>query len=164
MAPSERVGSAGARRAEANISSSAASASATAANIVLPAGGISGAISDPAQAARAELAALELMFASARRAPAEPTRSLGAIALVLFAGQLTDAARFLVLALAVASGEPALAAVGGALGSGAVLTAGWALGEDWEKHLFMRTIRLAATALFVVAALATGLAARGVIA
>ena len=110
------------------------------------------------------LAALELMFASARRAPAEPTRSLGAIALVLFAGQLTDAARFLVLALAVASGEPALAAVGGALGSGAVLTAGWALGEDWEKHLFMRTIRLAATALFVVAALATGLAARGVIA
>lgn len=114
-------------------------------------------------AAALALAALELLFASSRRAPAEPTRSLGAIALVLFAGQLTDAARFLVLALAVATGEPVFAAIGGALGSGAVLTAAWALGEDWEKHVFLRTIRFAAAAFFGIAAVVTGLAARGLI-
>jgi hypothetical protein len=114
-------------------------------------------------AAALALAALELLLASARRAPAEPTRSLGAIALVLFAGQLTDAARFLVLALVVATGEPVLAAIGGALGSGAVLTAGWALGEDWEKHVFLRTIRFAAASFFGIAAVVTGLAARGLI-
>lgn len=114
-------------------------------------------------AAALALAAVELLVTSSRPAPAEPTRSLGAIALVLFAGQLADASRFLVLALTVATGEPVLAAAGGTLGSGAVLTAAWALGEDWEKHLFMRTIRLSAAALFVGAAIVTGLAARGII-
>jgi hypothetical protein len=82
---------------------------------------------------------------------------------VLFAGQMTDAARFLVLALAVATGEPVLAAIGGTLGTGAVLTAGWALGTDWEERMFLRTIRFAAMALFALAAVVTGLAARGII-
>jgi hypothetical protein len=114
-------------------------------------------------AAALAIAALELLLASSRRAPAEPTRSLGAIALVLFAGQLTDAARFLVLALTVATGEPVLAAVGGALGGGAMLTGSWALGADWEKHVFLRTIRFAAASLFGLAAVVTALAARGLI-
>lgn len=114
-------------------------------------------------AAALALAALEVLIARPGRAPAEPTRSFGAIALVLFAGQLTDAARFLVLALAVATGEPVFAAVGGALGSGLVLTAGWALGASWEKRVFLRTVRFAAAALFGIAAALTALAARGII-
>ncbi|MXP41999.1 hypothetical protein GRI75_10140 [Altererythrobacter soli] len=114
-------------------------------------------------AAALAVAALELLFAAPRRTPAEPTRSLGAIGLVLFAGQLTDSARFLVLALAVATGAPALAAVGGTLGTGAVLTAGWALGTQWEKHVFVRTVRFAAAALFGIAAVLAALAARGII-
>jgi hypothetical protein len=109
------------------------------------------------------LAALELLFLRERAAPVEPTRSLGAIALVLLAGQLTDAARFFVLALAVATGAPALAAAGGALGSGAVLTAAWALAGAWSARLPLRVLRLAVGALFAVAAVVVALAARGVI-
>ena len=109
------------------------------------------------------LAALELLFARDRAVPTEPTRSLGAIALVLFAGQLTDAARFFVLALTVAAGAPTLAAVGGALGSGAVLTAAWALGGEWDTRLPLRSIRRGIGALFGLAAVLVALAARGVI-
>ena len=113
-------------------------------------------------AAALALAALELLLTRSRPAPAEPTRSLGAMALVLFAGQLTDAARFFVLALAVATGVPALAAIGGAFGSGAVLTAAWALGGEWER-LPLRAIRLASSGAFLIAAVAVALSARGVI-
>ena len=103
-----------------------------------------------------------LLLIRSRAAPAEPTRSLGAMALVLFAGQITDAARFFVLALAVATGAPVLAAMGGALGSGAVLTAAWALGGGWER-LPLRAIRLASSGAFLIAAVAVALSARGVI-
>ena len=113
-------------------------------------------------AAALALAALELLLTRSRAAPAEPTRSLGAMALVLFAGQLADAARFFVLALAVATGVPALAAIGGAFGSGAVFTAAWALGGDWER-LPLRAIRLASSGAFLIAAVAVALSARGVI-
>jgi hypothetical protein len=98
-----------------------------------------------------------------RPAPAEPTRSLGAIALVLLAEQVADAARFFVLALAVATGAPPLAAAGGALGSGAVLTAAWMLGRDWEARLPLKAIRLGVSGLFMLAAIAVALSARGII-
>lgn len=114
-------------------------------------------------AAALALAALELLLVRDRAVPAEPTRSLGAIALVLFAGQLTDAARFFVLALAVATGMPALAAAGGAIGSGAVLTGAWALGGEWATRLPLRPLRLGVGALFALAAIVVGLSARGVI-
>jgi hypothetical protein len=94
---------------------------------------------------------------------AEPTRSLGAIALVLLAGQVTDAARFLVLALSVATGNAVLAAAGGALGSGAVLTLAWTLGSEWEARLPLAAIRLALGGLFRLAALIVGMSARGII-
>lgn len=114
-------------------------------------------------AAALAAAAVQLLLASPGRAPAEPTRSLGAIGLVLFAGQSTDAARFLVLALAVAPGEPVLAAIGGTLGTGTVLTAGWALGKQWDELAFLRTAQFAAAALFAMAAVVTGIAATGII-
>ena len=109
------------------------------------------------------LAAIELLVARDRRSPAEPTRSLGAIALVLFSGQLTDAARLFVVALAVATGAPVLTAVGGALGSGAVLSAAWAMGGEWDLRLPLRAIRRGVGALFGIVAIVVALSARGVI-
>jgi putative Ca2+/H+ antiporter (TMEM165/GDT1 family) len=113
-------------------------------------------------AAALALAALELLLFKSAAAPAEPTRSHGAIVLVLLARQVTDSARFLVLVLAVATAEPFLAAAGGALGSGAVLSAAWALGGEWERRLPLRAIRLGAAGVFVLAAIVTALTARGV--
>ena len=79
------------------------------------------------------LAALEVIFLDAPAKPREPTRSFGALALVLFAGVLADASGLIVISLAVATGEPALAAIGGALGAGGVLVAAALAGEDWER-------------------------------
>jgi hypothetical protein len=114
-------------------------------------------------AAALALGAFELAFAKPPARPAEPTRSLGALILVLLAGQVTDAARFFVLALAVATGAPALAAIGGAIASGAVLTAAWTLGGEWEARLPLRAIRYAVSALFLLAAIVVALNARGII-
>jgi hypothetical protein len=114
-------------------------------------------------AAALAVSALELLFMRSRAAPTEPTRSLGAIALVLLAEQVTDAARFFVLALAVATGAPPLAAAGGALGSGMVLTAAWAIAGDWEERLPLRVIRLGVSGLFLIAAVIVALSARGVL-
>jgi hypothetical protein len=109
------------------------------------------------------VAGLELAVLRAGRAPAEPTRSFGAILIVMGAAQLTAAAGFLVFALAGATGAPWLAAVGGALGSGAVLTAAWSMGGDWEARLPLGTVSRAVAALLVLAALVTGLDARGIV-
>jgi Ca2+/H+ antiporter, TMEM165/GDT1 family len=114
-------------------------------------------------AAAVLLAAFELLFMNANAPAAEPTRSFGAIALVLVAGQVTDSARFFVLALAVATAAPALAAIGGAIGSGAVLTVALALGADWESRMPLRAIRRVVSAVFLLAAIVVGLSARGVI-
>lgn len=72
------------------------------------------------------LAGLEMLVLAPRRAPAEPTHSLGAFAIVIFAMQLTDAARFLVFAIAVLTRAPLTSGLGGAIGAMAVVTAGWA--------------------------------------
>ena len=114
-------------------------------------------------AAALAVSAIELLLMRSRAAPAEPTRSLGAIALVLLAEQVADAARFFVLALAVATAAPAMAAAGGALGSGAVLTAAWAMGGAWERRLPLRSIRVGVGGVFLLAAIVVGLSARGVI-
>lgn len=96
--------------------------------------------------ARLFLAGLALAFAGAEalvlgaaRAPREPTRSLGALAIVLAAQQLTDATRFLVFAISLAAYTPGLAA-GGATAAGAILL-GWA----WAAPdlLAAREVRLA---------------------
>jgi hypothetical protein len=87
--------------------------------------------------ARMLLAAMALGLAGAEalvlRAPKplkEPTRSLGAAGIVMLAHQLTDSVRFLVFAIAMATMAPIPAAVGGAAGSAAALTAGWLAGDD----------------------------------
>ncbi len=111
------------------------------------------------------LGALELLWPwRVRSGPEEPTRSHFAIFAVLAAQQVGDGARFLILALAVAAGNPVLAGIGGALGSGAMLTLGWALGEDMPRALPLRPIRYALAAAMGLAAVVIGLSARGIIA
>jgi len=85
------------------------------------------------------LAGAELIMRAPRRAPAEPTHSLGAFALVLFAIQLTDAARFLVFALAALTRAPVTAGLGGAVAAILIMAAGWAMlaaiEARWLAHL-----------------------------
>jgi hypothetical protein len=73
------------------------------------------------------LAGLELIIFRPRAAPAEPTHSLGAFAIVIFAMQLTDAARFVVFALAALTRAPLTTGLGGAVGAALVVGAGWLL-------------------------------------
>jgi hypothetical protein len=109
------------------------------------------------------LAGIELIVLRSGQAPAEPTRSFGAILIVLGAAQLTAAAGFLVFALAGATGAPWLAAAGGALGSGAVLTAAWSLGGEWEGRLPLGAVRYTVAGLLIFTAIVTGLEARGIL-
>ena len=109
------------------------------------------------------LAAGELALLRPARAPAEPTRSFGAIAIVLGTAQLTSAAGLLTLTLAASSAVPQLTALGGALGSGAVLTAAWRAGREWEARLPLLTLRWAVAGLLLLSALATGLWGHGLL-
>lgn len=109
------------------------------------------------------LSALELAFLRAGRAPKEPTRSAGAITIVMFAAQLTDAARFLVVALTLQTGEPELAAAGGALGSGLALTAAVLAGAEWEARVPQRLLSYIFATVLAVIAIIMGLSARGII-
>lgn len=93
----------------------------------------------------------------------EPTRSLGAIAIVLIFRQFTDAARFLVFALAVGLPSVWLAAAGGAIGGIVALGMAFAMGADFERQVPLRALRLTLSALLGMAALFVGLSARGIV-
>lgn len=91
----------------------------------------------------AVVAGLECLVLGPRRAPEEPTRSLFAAAIVLLAHQLTDGARFLVFAVAVATAVPDAAALGGAAGGVATVLIGALAGEavlDARLRLVRRVI------------------------
>lgn len=109
------------------------------------------------------LAGLELAVLGPGRSPREPTRSFGAILLVLGVAQVTGAAGFLVFALAASTGAPALAAAGGALGSGAVLTAAWFKGAAWEARVPLKPLRFSIAGLLITSAMVTGLVGRGIL-
>lgn len=86
--------------------------------------------------ARAVMSAMALVLAGGEsllivpgRKPAEPTRSLGALALVLVAQQLTDAPRFLIFAVGVGTGGPVAAGAAGALGGAALMVLAWTVPE-----------------------------------
>ncbi len=85
-------------------------------------------------------AGLELLLLAPPRAPKEPTLSLAALAVVLAAHQLTDAARFLIFAIGLATYAPASAAAGGAAAGVLLLCANWSAPDmlGW-KH--MRLVR-----------------------
>ncbi len=108
-------------------------------------------------------AAFEL-FWPIKVAPArEPTRSLVALAIVLLFRQLGDGARFCIFAIAAATASPQMTALGGAIGSGAALAMGWALGHALERKFPLRPIRIALGVMTLLAALVIGLTARGII-
>lgn len=86
------------------------------------------------------LAGLEVLLRSPPVQPSEPTRSMGAISLVLLLGMVTDASGFIILSLAIATGEPLLAAAGGAFGAMVVMVSAIIAGADWQE-LPLRTIR-----------------------
>ncbi len=106
------------------------------------------------------LAAIELALPVRLNAPREPTRSLGAILLVLFARQLGDAARFTVFALAAWSAVPLTAGLGGALAGTAAVMLGWVIGADGLARFPLRAVRIGLAGVLLIAALFIGLSAR----
>ena len=96
------------------------------------------------------LAGGELLLLSPRRAPAEPTLSLGALAIVLIAFQAVDAARFLVFAIAVATHAPLATGIGGALGGAVIVAMGWAAPELVDKPR-LRLVRRGLGAVLLLA-------------
>jgi putative Ca2+/H+ antiporter (TMEM165/GDT1 family) len=109
------------------------------------------------------MAAVELFWPNREKTPKEPTRSLFAFGLVILARQLGDAARFLVFALAVATGVPWLAGAGGALGGCAALALGWVMAGELEAKWPLRAIRIVLGTVILLAALFIGLSARGIV-
>ncbi len=106
------------------------------------------------------LAALELAWPVRVKPPQEPTRSLGAIAIVLLARQIGDGARFVVFALAAWANLPAATGLGGALGGAAAVALGWGVGAAGLARWPLRPLRLGLAAGLIVAALLIGLNAR----
>ena len=105
-------------------------------------------------------AAVELAWSVKANPPQEPTRSLGAIAIVLLARQIGDAARFAVFALAAWASLPVAAGLGGALGGAAAIALGWAVGGANLARWPLRRVRLGLAACLIVAAVFIGLNAR----
>lgn len=83
--------------------------------------------------------------------PAEPTRSLGALAVVLFARQITDAARFVLMGIAAATRAAIPTVLGGALAAVTLALAGWLAAEDVVAFDLTRVRRIIACALLAVA-------------
>ncbi|MEL6737866.1 MAG: hypothetical protein AAFO28_02965 [Pseudomonadota bacterium] len=106
------------------------------------------------------LAAFELAWPVRVKPTREPTRSLGAIGLVLLWRQLGDGARFVIFAFAAGAVYPLAAFAGGALGGGAAIVMGWMMGDtqfaSWPLYVIRRTFALC----MIVAALFIGLNAR----
>lgn len=106
------------------------------------------------------VAAIELAWPVRLNPPCEPTRSLGAIGIVLLARQVGDAARFAVFALAAWSVLPLTAGLGGALAGAGAAAMGWSIGAEGLARFPLRTVRLGLAGVLLIAALFIGLNAR----
>jgi putative Ca2+/H+ antiporter (TMEM165/GDT1 family) len=106
------------------------------------------------------LAAVELVWPIKLAAPREPTRSLGAIAIVLAARQVGDAGRIAVFALAAWAHSPVTAALGGALGGAGAIALGWSLGAAGLARWPLAKLRRVLAAALLVAAVHIGMGAR----
>jgi hypothetical protein len=102
------------------------------------------------------LSGLEVLVLRPPRQPEEPTGSLFAAFLVLAAQQLTDGARFLVLAMGVATAVPLTAALGGGAASLLALTLGWLFPEAVEAP-WLRRGRMVAGCILAAVGLWLGL-------
>ncbi len=99
------------------------------------------------------MAAIELIWPVRLRVQREPTRSYGAIALVMMVRQICDAARLGAFALAAATISAPPVGLGGALGGAGALYLGWSMGDRLELRLPLRAIRLTMGALAILAAI-----------
>ena len=108
------------------------------------------------------MAGLESLIIAPRRGPREPTNSLGAVMIVTFASQVTDAARFLVFGLAVGMAAPLAAGLAGALGGMVLVALGWFLPQPICSPAARWTRRLVGI-LLIVAALYLFLQNRGIL-
>jgi len=106
------------------------------------------------------LAGLESLLLAPRPTPSEPTHSLFATAIVLLSHQLTDAARFLVFGVAVATNVPVPAAIGGAMGGIALIAGAWAFPEVFT-HRLTRIVRRVIGGMLLMLAIYLGLRATG---
>jgi putative Ca2+/H+ antiporter (TMEM165/GDT1 family) len=106
------------------------------------------------------IAAVELALPVRLKPPAEPTRSLAALGIVLLARQIGDGARFAVFALAAWTVWPVTAGLGGALGGAAAVGLGWAAGPAALARWPLRRSRIALAIGLAIAALFVGLNAR----
>jgi len=97
-------------------------------------------------------AGAEALLAVQRRRPEEPTASLGALAIVILAHQLTDAARFLVFAIAVATAAPIPAGIAAAVGGAVLMGLAWAMPGIVTHPRLRSTRRLIGLALLLVGA------------
>lgn len=102
----------------------------------------------------------QLLIGASRAKPEEPTLSLGALGIVLFAHQVTDAARFLVFAMAVASAAPLAAGIGGAVGGAVALGATW-LAPEYFAGGKLRTVRRVVGGILLLVALVLAFGALG---
>ena len=108
------------------------------------------------------LAGLESLILSPRIEPREPTHSLGALAIVLFAHQVTDAARFTLFGLAIGFAAPLAASLGGGLAGLVLVGAAWAYPRLVE-NTGLRIVRRCVGALLLLVAIAMFLAFRGIL-
>ena len=92
----------------------------------------------------------EMLFLRIRKAPAEPTRSVFAALLVMAALQITDAARFLVLALAAWTAAPISVALGGAAAAGGALVTVWLWPELLDHRAVSAVRRVAGAGLLML--------------
>ena len=109
------------------------------------------------------LAAFELCWMREDKAAKEPTQSLFAIAAVLLWRQGSDGARFVLLGLAVLTGNPWLVALGGAVGGAAALTFAWSSAETYKQILPWRIIRIALAVILTLLAVTFAANARGIV-
>lgn len=100
-------------------------------------------------------AGVEMLLLGRRRAPDEPTHSLFAAWVVLMGLQITDAARFLALALAVGTAAPVPVGIGAATGGMGALAIGW-LAPDLGAALQLGRVRRTAGAVLLAIGLALG--------
>ena len=106
-------------------------------------------------------AGLEALLLKPFRQAREPTHSIGALALVLAALQVSDAARFLVFGIALAVNAPLQAAAGGAAGGMVLTGCAWMVPEMFTWRLLRIPRRVIGGALLLLAA-GLGLAATGI--
>lgn len=98
------------------------------------------------------LAGLEMLMVVPSPAPKEPTQSLGALAFVIAAHQLTDATRFLIFAIALLMAAPLPTGLGGAVGGAMTLAAAWLAPGIFDTARVRPWRRIAGAALLVIAA------------